>query len=172
MDNKEFMNMIMNPVRQRIIQYLILHEKGTAKEIQEELNDVPTASLYRHIKILFEGGCLEVVAENKIRGTLEKTYGLVQQPVPANPSKEDMAAMFQLPLISLQRSFHAYFNQENIDPLKDMMSLSTCTLMLTDDEFTDLLGKLAEDMNEYVSKKAGPGRKPRRLTIISSPCEE
>ena len=48
----EIAEVFMNPVRQRIIQYLLVHEKGTVKEIKKALPDVPSASLYRHIKIL------------------------------------------------------------------------------------------------------------------------
>ena len=45
---------VMNPVRQRIIQFLMIHEKGTVKEMKNNLSDVPTPSLYRHVKILAE----------------------------------------------------------------------------------------------------------------------
>ena len=33
----EIAEVFMNPVRQRIIQYLLVHEKGTVKEIKKEL---------------------------------------------------------------------------------------------------------------------------------------
>lgn len=48
----EMVEVVMNPVRQRIFQYLLIHEKGTVKEIKKELQDIPSASLYRHVKIL------------------------------------------------------------------------------------------------------------------------
>lgn len=66
----------MNPVRQRIFQYLLLHETGTVKEIRKALPDVPGASLYRHMKLLTESGILTVVGENRIRGTVESIYSL------------------------------------------------------------------------------------------------
>jgi len=81
MNQQEFIRVVMNPVRQRIIQYLILHEEGTAASFKEELNDIPTASLYRHIKVLYEAGCIEVIRECRKRGTVEKTYALVKQPL-------------------------------------------------------------------------------------------
>ena len=46
----EMVEVVMNPVRQRIFQYLLIHEKGTVKEIKKELQDIPSASLYRHVK--------------------------------------------------------------------------------------------------------------------------
>ena len=67
----ELAEIVMNPVRQRIFQYLLLHETGTVKEIRKALPDVPGASLYRHMKLLTESGILTVVGENRIRGTVE-----------------------------------------------------------------------------------------------------
>ena len=37
----EMVEVVMNPVRQRIFQYLLIHEKGTVKEIKKELQDIP-----------------------------------------------------------------------------------------------------------------------------------
>lgn len=172
MNSKDFIKLMMNPVRQRIIQYLILHEKGTPKEIQESLNDIPTASLYRHIRALYEGGCLDVTEEKKVRGTVEKTYTLVKQPLGDTPDPKDLPSMFELPLMSLIMSFQRYFKRENADAMKDMLSLSTSTLMLSDEEFIEFSGKIGEIFNQYVENAPADGRKARRLTIISSPCEE
>ena len=36
----EMVEVVMNPVRQRIFQYLLIHEKGTVKEIKKELQDI------------------------------------------------------------------------------------------------------------------------------------
>ena len=67
---------VMNPVRQRIFQYFLLHKTGTIKEIRKALPDVPSASLYRHIKIFTDSTILMVVGENRIRGTVESVYQL------------------------------------------------------------------------------------------------
>lgn len=37
----ELAEIVMNPVRQRIFQYLLLHETGTVKEIRKALPDLP-----------------------------------------------------------------------------------------------------------------------------------
>ena len=37
----EMAEIVMNPVRQRIFQYLLVHETGTVKEIRTALPDVP-----------------------------------------------------------------------------------------------------------------------------------
>ena len=72
----EMAEIVMNPVRQRIFQYFLLHETGTVKEVKKALPDVPNASLYRHIKILTDSSILMIVDENRIRGTVESVYQL------------------------------------------------------------------------------------------------
>ena len=72
----ELAEIVMNPVRQRIFQYFLLHDTGTVKEIRKALPDIPSASLYRHIKILADSSILMVVGENRIRGTVESVYQL------------------------------------------------------------------------------------------------
>lgn len=72
----ELAEIAMNPARQRIFQYFLLHETGTVEEIRKALPDIPSASLYRHIKILADSSILMVVGENRIRGTVESVYQL------------------------------------------------------------------------------------------------
>lgn len=72
----ELAEIAMNPARQRIFQYFLLHETGTVKEIRKALPDIPSASLYRHIKILADSSILMIVGENRIRGTVESVYQL------------------------------------------------------------------------------------------------
>lgn len=172
MDTKSFAQIIMNPVRQRIIQYLLIHEKGTPAEIQAELSDVPTASLYRHIKKLYDGNCITVVEEKRVRGTIEKTYAMVQNPFNEEPTMQDLSAMFYTFLLSLQTSFLQYFEKEGADPKRDMLTLSTSTLMLSEEEFMAFMQKLGEVFETVIHNGPTEGRKSRRITFISSPGEE
>ena len=57
----EMVEIVMNPVRQRIFQYFLIHETGTVKEVKRSLSDVPGASLYRHMKILTDNSILMIV---------------------------------------------------------------------------------------------------------------
>ena len=171
MNQQEFIRVVMNPVRQRIIQYLILHEEGTAASFKEELNDIPTASLYRHIKVLYEAGCIEVIRECRKRGTVEKTYALVKQPL-GEGDRKSVEGLIQSALFFLMASFTGYFADEGNDFRKDMLSLTTSTLLLTDEEYMEMTGKIGAVFNEYIYNKPEEGRRPRRITFISSPCEE
>ncbi|NLV59733.1 MAG: helix-turn-helix domain-containing protein [Clostridiales bacterium] len=166
------MKIVMNPVRQRILQYLIIHGQGSTGDMKQELMDIPPASLYRHVKLLLEGGLIEVVKEERIRGTLEKTYRLTQNPGSDEGINQDIGAMFQAGLVSLMTVFSKYFAVEGNDPQKDMLSFSTSTLLMTDEEFLEFLKKLSVLFGEAINNMPRSGRKPRRLTLISSPNEE
>ena len=159
---------IMNPVRQRIIQFLMVHDKGTVKEIKSKLSDVPTPSLYRHVKILAENSVIVVAEENRIRGTVESVYQL-------NPNAlvvEDEDGMsVQVSLMSICTAFAKYFASGHADPRKDMFMLTSCTLMLTDDEFGTFLKEINELAMKYISKEQTEGCRPRQITLISSPTQ-
>ena len=168
---KKHAEVLMNPIRQRILQYLLIHKEGTTSDIKKELNDIPSASLYRHVKVLLEAGYIEVTEEKQIRGTTEKTYGLVENFF-GEIDNEDISAIMQTGLLSLMTSFQRYFSKENVEPEKDMLSFTTTTLMLTDEEFAEIFNKIGNILNDAINKKPEKERKPRRLTIISSPNEE
>jgi len=171
--NKDFIEAIMNPIRQRIIQYLTVHEKGSTGEIHMELSDVPKASLYRHTKTLLEVGAIEVAEEKKIRGTTEKIYKLASYSMGNNPEQEELALIIQTSLLSIMGSFQRYFaaNKE-VDPVKDMLAVAASTLMLTDEEFMEVLKEMGQIINKSAQNPPEPGRRMRRFTLISSPCEE
>ena len=114
----ELAEIVMNPVRQRIFQYFLLHETGTVKEVRKALPDVPGASLYRHIKIL---------ADSSIG---------------------------------------------NANPRKDMLLFTNCTLLLTDEEFSEYLSEINQVTIKYMKQETSETSKPRQITLISAPTNE
>ena len=69
---KDYMEACMNSTRQRIIQVIMINKEATSAEIGEELQDIPRASLYRHIKVLLDAGIITVVKEEfKSRSGIE-----------------------------------------------------------------------------------------------------
>lgn len=174
MDGTDFAKIIMNPVRIRIAQYLIIHEEGTTAQIGTYLSDVPQASLYRHMKILEDAGLIYVARENKKRGTLEKIFRLNQNNpfVTKEPGKEDFVQLIQGTLLELMGDFQRYLMKDDANPQKDMLSLTSSVLLLTDEEFMDFFQRLGEVYNSVLCNKADGKRKPRKLTFISSPAAD
>ena len=67
---------LIHPVRLSILQYLSINKKATTSEIIDSLPAVSKASIYNHIKLLEQNEIIEIVQENRIRGTIEKIYSL------------------------------------------------------------------------------------------------
>lgn len=164
----EMAEVMMNPVRQRILQYLLVHDKGTVKEIRKALPDIPSASLYRHIKILTNHSVLIVVQENRIRGTIENVYQLNKSALEIDD--EDGRAV-QIALMGISTAFAKYFSSGHADPRKDMFLLTNCTLTLTDDEFRNFLEDLNEVATKYMLKTVTEESKTRQISLISSPAD-
>lgn len=165
----EIAEVVMNPVRQRIFQYLLVHETGTVKEIRKALPDIPSASLYRHMKILTDNSVLLVVGENRIRGTVESVYKLNKSALEI--CDEDGRAV-QMALLGICAEFAKYFAGGNADPKKDMLMITNCTLTLTDDEFMSFLAELNEIAVKYMAKEVTAQSKTRQISLISSPVNE
>ena len=165
----EIAEVVMNPVRQRIFQYFLLHETGTVKEIKKALSDVPSASLYRHMKILAEHSVLTVVGENRIRGTVESVYQLDKG---ALAIEDESGTAVQMSLLGICAAFAKYFSRGGADPKKDMLLLTNCTLLLTDEEFMRFLSEINEIALRYMQVEGTAERKMRQITLISSPTNE
>ena len=164
----EMAGIVMNPVRQRIFQYLLVHETGTVKEIRTALPDVPSASLYRHMKILTEHSILMVVGENRIRGTVESIYSLNKSALEIDDA--DGAAV-QTALLGICASFAKYFSGESPDPKKDLLLMTTCTLTLKDEEFMNFLSEINQVAVKYMDIPIKEDRKTRQITLISAPTD-
>lgn len=169
--DKDLSGLVMNPVRQRIIQCLALRGAATTTQLLDELADIPKASLYRHIKMLHDGGLLEVAEETKVRGTVERTYRLRQTPIDGTDANESAGVVYGT-LMSLVNSFRRYFGSEGCDPIRDRLMVGSSTLMMTDEEFDAFIMSVGQLINDNLANPPAEGRKPRRLTIVSSPCEE
>ena len=71
-------DLLLHPVRLRIIKAFLGDRALTTTQLAAELGDVPAGSLYRHVTLLTRAGLLHIVAEHRIRGTVERTYALRQ----------------------------------------------------------------------------------------------
>ena len=167
---KNYMEACMNSTRQRIIQVIMLKKEATSAEIGEELQDIPRASLYRHIKVLLDAKIITVVKEEFKRGSMEKTYAIAPQR-PYEDTNEEYNSLIQSALMGLQGEFHRYFNGENPDPQRDLLTVGSASLMMSDDEMMEFIKSYGELIQRYMPNKATEGRKVRKVTFVISPNE-
>lgn len=66
---------ILHVVRARII--VALSDRTlTPRDLVKILGDVPLGTLYRHLNTLLEAEIIEIVAERRVHGTVERTFGM------------------------------------------------------------------------------------------------
>ena len=168
---KNISEILLNPIRMRIIQELSTRQTATANELCEIISDVPRTTLYRHLKILIDHQIVSVVSEEKVRGTFERTLSLNIPEITKHNTVENAAENAYGFLMSTYGKFHSYFNGDDPDPGKDKIFLNNTVLMMKDAEFDRFLEDLR---NLLLAYQFAPeeDRKPRDLSIISAPVEE
>lgn len=168
---KSINEIMLNPIRMRIIQELTSVESITAAELCEKISDVPRTTMYRHISMLIDHDILAVVSERRIRGSLERTIALNVPEITKHNTIENATQNAYGFLMCNYAKFHKYFSSENPDSGKDKLFLNNTILMTTDDEFDQFLLELTELLKKYTMKYS-KGRKTRDISIISAPEEK
>ena len=161
---------LMNPVRMRIVQCFLAHETATSAEISGWLSDIPRATLYRHINVLAENEILTIVNKTKIRGATERTFTLNYQKISETSGGNASQKAFSI-LMGLYRDFDHYFSSESPDPVRDYVFLKTDEMMLNDREYNAFLVEMLELIKAY-SGRSEEGRTLRRLSMISAPSAD
>ena len=108
------------------------------------------------------------MGENRIRGTVESVYRLNRE---ALKIENDGGSAVQMSLLGICAAFARYFAAGNADPQRDMLLLTNCTLVLTDEEFSGFLSEVNEVALKYMKKEAAAGSRPRQITLISAPTD-
>lgn len=165
-------DIILHPVRMRIIQTLINGRKLTVQQIGEKLPDVAQATLYRHLKKLLNGKIVEVVKENQIRGAVEKVYALPDQAGVISPHEvekwttEDHMDAFLRFISIVLGDFERYVAQKEADFQQDGAGYRQVSFYATDEEYQDFIEKMGKELVKLTSNEEGPGRRRRTMTTI------
>ncbi len=170
-------DLLLHPVRLRIVQAFLADRALTTSELRTELTDVPAASLYRHIARLVEAGVLAVVSERRVRGALERTY--VLRSAAASVSLDELAKMtpdqhrqaFLAFVAGLIGDFDRYLERGDIDLLRDGVTYRMAGMWLDDAELMAFLRELAAVIQPRLANAPKPGRKRRILGGIVVPGE-
>ncbi|GAA1820446.1 helix-turn-helix domain-containing protein [Planosporangium flavigriseum] len=168
--------LLLHPVRLRIVQAFLADRELTTAQLGEELPDVPTASLYRHVATLTEGNVLDVVAERKVRGTFERTYRL--NLAKANVTGKEAAAMdadahrraFMTFVAALLGDFDHYVARDGFNLARDGVGYRQVALNLSDAEFDEFAAELRELLQRWMKRPPGPDRARRVLSTIVMPA--
>jgi predicted ArsR family transcriptional regulator len=114
-------DLLHQPVRWRVVQALIGRPLTTG-ELAEQLPDVPTTTLYRHVAVLVKADVLRVTDERRVRGATERTYELNTAAASADddaPDRDRLRTMFTVYLAGLAGDFDRYLERDDVDPVRD-----------------------------------------------------
>jgi Helix-turn-helix domain len=171
-------DLLLHPVRLRIVQAFLGDRALTTSQLSAELSDIPPASLYRHVARLVAAGVLQVVAERRIRGAIERTYVLrlaaarVNLDEVAAMSSDDHRQMFRAFVASLLADFDRYLAKGSADLVRDGVSFGVEGLWLDDAEFRDLAVDLYRVLQPRRVNGPGKGRRRRLLASVLMPADD
>jgi predicted ArsR family transcriptional regulator len=159
--------LLLHPIRLRIIKAFLGERTLTTAQLTAELDDVPGASVYRHVGLLAKAGVLQVVAEQKVRGATERTYRLRPQAAlldrkrAAAMTREERAAAFTAFVAGMLGDYDRYLTCGPTEA--GGADYRMAALWLSDAE----LAEFARDLAALVQAKLGNGpRKGRRRRML------
>ena len=171
----KLMDCITNPVKCKLLLEIYSKGKATAKHLADTYNDIPQATLYRHLKKMLSDGILQVVEETQVRGTVEKTYALAYD---INSNMENMVEensgelymqYFMQYIFGFVKQFREYCKSPDINIKNDMSGFSLSHIYLSDEELTELMKKISSVIHAADKNEPKAGRKLRTLGLIVSP---
>jgi DNA-binding transcriptional ArsR family regulator len=170
------LELLLHPVRLRIVYALSGDRVRTIAELSESLADVPRPSLYRHTALLVEGGVLEVADEQRVRGAVERHYRLRRDRPKLTPDSgksmtiDDHRQGFAAAMAALHAEFNAYLDRPGADPYADRVGYRQGVFWLTDQEFTELVQGMQDVVAPMAANEPGPGRHPRLISLVQFPA--
>ncbi|MCA9973789.1 MAG: helix-turn-helix domain-containing protein [Anaerolineales bacterium] len=174
-------DLIMHPVRFRLLQTLADAEL-TTQELAQRLPDVPTSSIYRHLKLLLDGEMIAIADAQLVHGIQEKRYRLAQRPYlhatdVAGMSAADHVRLFTTYVLSLLRDFGAYAHQAEqahgqVDMVRDHVGYTEALIHATPAELDALVQQLNAAILPLAQNPPGNGRRQHKFAIITHPAPD
>lgn len=168
-------DLLLHPVRLRIVKAFLGDRALTASQLAAELDDVPAGSLYRHIALLTKAGVLQVVAERRVRGAVERTYTMRLFAAQIQPDEaramtlDEHTRAFTAYVAGLLADFDRYIATAPADPVSDGADYRVAGMWLTDEEFLSFARDLNAIARPRLANAPGKGRRRRLLYSVFLP---
>ena len=178
MDTEDTVELLLHPVRLRIIHAMSGGRALTTAQLRARMPDVSKATMYRHVALLADGGILEVDGEQQVGGMIERRYRL-RQPRPvidaeaaATASLEDYRRAFAVAMAALLGEFNAYLDRGHADPTADAVGFLQLSLWLSPDERAALIGEMRGAIAPRLKNEPAADRRQHLLSPILFPIED
>lgn len=170
--------LLLHPVRLRIVHAFAGQLNLTIAELGGRLPDVPRTTLYRHVGLLADACVLEVTSERRVHGGVERTYRLNRTRTRITPgeaaamTRDDHRSAFAAAVAALLADFNAYLDQPDADPVADMVGYLQVPLWLSRDELASMLENERAVLAERARNERAPGRRAYVLSPILFPLRD
>lgn len=171
------LDLLTHPVRLRIL-LALAGSAQTSRQIAAALDDVPASSIYRHLQKLIDAGVVEVVAERRVRGAVEKTLRVAADAARLSPdefaqmSGEDHRRTFLVFVTELLHEFERYISRPDRDFIRDLAGYRTVLLYATDEEWLTAIRGINQALLPLLSYGLEAGRRLRRFATITLPLPD
>jgi hypothetical protein len=172
------LDLLLHPVRLRIVQALLGNRTLTTAQLAEELGDVPTGTLYRQIALLIKADVLRVASERPVRGAVERSYSLRVEATKIDPDElatmttDEHANMFRAFVAGLLGDYDRYLNSGTPDLIRDGAGYTMAGLWMSDAEFAEFARDLQQVFQSRLDNQPGEGRRRRIVASIIMPDRE
>ena len=173
--NPNIIEHFTNPTRAKIFFEIHTGRQLTAKMLLEKLPEISQPTLYRHIKAMLDDGVIEVTAEKRVRGVVEKSYSTkldwtadIERIVTENDGPGYMQLFLQY-IAGVVGEYRAYCESGNVDIVNDGAGFTIAPLCATDEEMQEAMVKIGEILQPLLTNEKTPGRKLRNLCMITTP---
>jgi DNA-binding transcriptional ArsR family regulator len=169
--------LLLHPLRLRIVHAMSGGRTLTTSQLLARMTDVSKATMYRQVSLLVEGGILAVDGEQRVGGAVERRYRLSQPRLVIDPeavamaSLEDYRRAFAVAMAVLLSEFDAYLDRGHADPGADAVGFLQHALWLSLDERAALIDEMREAIAPRLGNKPAPGRRQYLLSPILFPIE-
>jgi DNA-binding transcriptional ArsR family regulator len=167
--------LMMHPVRMKICQALMRNKAAglTPLEMVKVIEDVPQATLYRHIQTLAHAGIIRVTREKKVKSVSEKYYVLNEEEATISKeewkeaSGEEKLLHFSRYQLMVSAQYEDYLKQIGDD--EDKASFSMVEMKLSDAEYQELQTEIGEIVKKYYTgaTQEKKDREPLRTIAIT-----
>ncbi|WET76433.1 helix-turn-helix domain-containing protein [Amycolatopsis sp. QT-25] len=170
------LELLAHPVRLRIVHALSGGRIQTIAQLCARLTDVSKATVYRHVDLLATAGVLEVAAEHRVRGAVERSYRLrperatIDADAVAAATPEDHREIFALAMVTLLAEFANYVDREDADPVADLVGYRQHAVWLSHQEAAALIEDLRAAILPRLRNSATPDRAQYLLSPILFPA--
>jgi DNA-binding transcriptional ArsR family regulator len=172
------LELLLHPVRVRIVHALFGGARRTTSELCERLPDVSRATLYRQISLLVEGGVVEVAGEQRVHGAVERHYRLHRSNAVIDPESaaamtlEDHRRGFAAAVAALVAAFNSYLDRPGASPTADSVGYRQIPVWLSSEELNDLVHAMRDLIADELENAARSDRRRYLLSPILFPIEE